>query len=281
MDIKTALTIAGSDSGGGAGIQADLKTFAALGVFGMSAITAVTAQNTCGVTKIRELDQEIITAQIDAVCSDIKVDALKIGMLSSTVIVEAVAEALNRHGVKRLVLDTVMTSKNGKCLLKQEAVETMIKRLFPLTWVVTPNLPEAAEIVGFQVNDRASMEAAAVKLKKLGPRYVLIKGGHLAGDACDILYDGKKFTAFSNKRINSINTHGTGCTFSAAIAAGLAKGFSVEAAVSEAKRYITMAISHGFKLGMGVGPTHHFFEVYKMAGLLDNRECYNGEDTGL
>lgn len=265
--LKTVLTIAGSDSSGGAGIQADLKTFSALGAFGMSVITAITAQNTCGVTAIREMDNEIIRAQIDAVYQDIHVDAVKIGMLSSSAIIHEVAEGLARYSVKNIVLDTVMISKSGSYLLKEEAVATLIKELIPKAKVVTPNLHEATALVGFTVNDRKTMEKAAHVIKEMGAEYVIIKGGHLAGDACDMLYDGKQTELFLNERIHTIHTHGTGCTYSSAVAVGLAKGLSVEDAVAMAKRYITMAITHSFKLGKGVGPTHHFYDLYQKAGF--------------
>ncbi|MDR3561213.1 MAG: bifunctional hydroxymethylpyrimidine kinase/phosphomethylpyrimidine kinase [Negativicutes bacterium] len=266
--MRTALTIAGSDSGGGAGIQADLKTFAAQGVFGMSAITAITAQNTCGVTNIRELDDEIIADQIAAVFDDIRVDAVKVGMLSSVRITKVVTEALKRHGAKNIVIDPVMVAKSGSLLLLPDAVDALRQLLLPLADVVTPNLHEATALVGFDVTDRAGMERAAVAIKAMGPRYVVVKGGHLPGEACDLLYDGSRFTAFTNKRIDSKHTHGTGCTFSSAIAAGLAKGLAMEEAVQEAKVYITTAIQHGFSLGKGVGPTHHFYELYRRAGML-------------
>lgn len=265
--MKTALTIAGSDSGGGAGIQADLKTFAALGVFGMSVITAITAQNTCGVTNIRELDEEIIADQIAAVYSDIPVDAVKIGMLSSAAITRLVADSLVRHRARNIVVDPVMVAKSGSRLLQPAAIDALKRHLFPLADVVTPNLHEAAEIVGFPVGDRDAMEQAAVAIKAMGPRYVVVKGGHLPGDACDLLYNGHSFTILANERIDTKHTHGTGCTFSSAIAAGLAKGLSMEDAVAAAKRYITGAITHGFPLGKGVGPTHHFFELYQQAGI--------------
>lgn len=265
--LNTALTIAGSDSSGGAGIQADLKSFAALGVFGMSVITAVTAQNTCGVTNIRELDTEIINDQIDAVYSDIKVDAVKIGMLSSSQIIKAVTAALIRHKAENVVLDTVMISKSGSHLLKKEAIVTLKEYLIPRAAVVTPNLYEASELVGFEVAGKEEMKKAAIVIKGMGAQYVVVKGGHLSGDACDLLYDGDKFITFASERIDSIHTHGTGCTFSSAIAAGLAKGLNVEAAVAEAKRFITMAITHGFALGKGIGPTHHFYDLYHQAGL--------------
>lgn len=265
--LRNALTIAGSDSSGGAGIQADLKTFSACGVYGMSVITAITAQNTCGVTAIRELDGEIIRAQIDAIYTDIKVHAVKVGMLSSDEIILVVSKALQKYNEKNIVLDTVMISKSGSPLLRPEAVGALKKHMLPISLVVTPNLHEAAELVGFPVENRKDMERAAISIKKMGPRYVVIKGGHLSGNACDLLYDGDHFTVFSNERIDTIHTHGTGCTFSSAVTAGLAKGFTVKEAISNAKKYITTAITHGFKLGNGVGPTHHFYELYKKAGL--------------
>lgn len=266
--MKTALTIAGSDSSGGAGIQADLKAFSALGVYGMSVITAITAQNTCGVTAIRELDREIIGDQIAAVYDDIKVDAVKIGMLSSSAIIHEVAAGLAKYQTGNIVLDTVMISKSGSHLLKEEAVETLKRELIPRATVVTPNLHEASALVGFSVQDRKSMEKAAEVIKAMGAQYVVVKGGHLEGEPCDLLYDGAEMEAFANRRIATVHTHGTGCTFSSAIAAGLAKGLSVRDSVAAAKAYITMAIEQGFKLGHGVGPTHHFYDLYKKAGLL-------------
>ncbi|MBP1763709.1 MAG: phosphomethylpyrimidine kinase [Firmicutes bacterium] len=265
--MKTALTIAGSDSCGGAGIQADLKTFSALGVYGMSAITAITAQNTCGVTNIRDLDEEIIRDQIRAVCSDIQVDAVKIGMLSNETIIKTVAGELKKTDIANIVVDPVMISKSGSHLLKPEAIGALKEILFPLAKVVTPNLLEAAEIIGEPVNNKADMEKAAVKIKAMGPQYVVVKGGHLPGDACDLLYDGRDFLAFENKRIDTPHTHGTGCTFSSAIAAGLAKGMTITDAVRAAKEFVTMAIEHSFPLGHGVGPTHHFYALYSKAGL--------------
>ncbi|MDU4960755.1 MAG: bifunctional hydroxymethylpyrimidine kinase/phosphomethylpyrimidine kinase [Sporomusaceae bacterium] len=264
--MATALTIAGSDSSGGAGIQADIKTFSALGVFGMSAITALTAQNTLGVSDIREMDTEIIRAQISAVFEDIAVGAVKIGMLSSSAITRAVAASLRQYRAKAVVVDPVMIAKSGSRLLQPEAIAALKTELFPLADVVTPNLFEAGEIVGFAVNDLKGMEAAARAVHALGARHVVIKGGHLEGAACDVLFDGTTFVYLENERINTPHTHGTGCTFSSAIAAGLAKGMSVEAAVRQAKEYITGAIRHGFPLGRGVGPTHHFFALYEKAG---------------
>lgn len=271
--MKHVLTIAGSDSGGGAGIQADLKTFSALGTFGMSAIAAITAQNTCGVTAIRELDTEIVRAQIDAVYEDIEVHAVKLGMLSSAAIIGEVADALARHGAKNIVLDTVMISKSGSRLLRPDAVTALVERLVPLADVVTPNLPEASALVGFPVDDLAAMEAAARALVRMGARSAVVKGGHLKGEACDLFFDGRETVLLPQARIDTAHTHGTGCTFSSAIAAGLAKGLPREAAVREAKAYVTAAIAHGFKLGRGIGPTHHFYELYAKAGLLAEEEA--------
>ncbi|MCX7781825.1 MAG: bifunctional hydroxymethylpyrimidine kinase/phosphomethylpyrimidine kinase [Negativicutes bacterium] len=267
--MKTALTIAGSDSSGGAGIQADIKAFSALGVYGMSVITAVTAQNTCGVTNIRELDEEIVRDQIAAVFDDIQVNAVKIGMLANAGLTKTVAETLQKYGAANIVVDPVMISKSGSVLLRPEAIQALTEYLFPLASVVTPNLHEASRIVGFPVEDRAGMEAAAVVIKKMGPAYVVVKGGHLQGAPCDLVYDGTEFTVLANERIDTVHTHGTGCTFSSAVAAGLAKGMPVLDAVRMAKQYITMAIEHGFALGRGVGPTHHFYHLYQQAGFLD------------
>lgn len=265
--MKTALTIAGSDSSGGAGIQADLKTFSAFGIFGMSAITAITAQNTCGVTDIRELDDAIIAAQIRAVFDDIQVDAVKIGMLASGRIIEEVALNLAKYKPKHIVLDPVMVSKSGSHLLKEEAIEALIEKLIPMAGVVTPNLDEAAALVGYPVKDIAAMEKAAADIVSMGARSVVVKGGHLPEDACDLFFDGTKSIVLKNKRIDMIHTHGTGCTYSSAIASGLAKGNDMLTAIKEAKQYITMAITHGFPLGKGIGPTHHFYDLYQKAGI--------------
>lgn len=258
--IKTALTIAGSDSSGGAGIQADLKTFSALGVYGMTVITAITAQNTCGVMDIRELDTEILRSQIDAIFTDIEVDAVKIGMLSNSDIIETVSKSLAEYSYNKIVLDTVMISKSGSYLLKNEAVAALKELLIPKALVVTPNLHEATALVGFSVEDLKAMEQAAIKIFNMGAKNVVVKGGHLAGDPCDILFDGDKMIYFKNKRIDTKNTHGTGCTFSSAIAAEVAKGKNVKEAVEIAKEYITKAIENSFSLGKGVGPTNHFYK---------------------
>ncbi len=257
------LTIAGSDCCGGAGIQADLKTFSALGVYGMSVITAVTAQNTQGVSNVRELDAEIIRDQIDAVFEDIEVAAVKIGMVSSTTIIKTVAAALKKHRAKNIVVDPVMVAKSGAHLLQPEACQALTENLFPLASVVTPNLFEAEVIIGKKISTLKEMEAAAVRLHQLGTKNAVVKGGHLQGDAVDVLYDGQTFRHFTSARISTPHTHGTGCTFSSAIAAMLAKGHPVEKAVAMAKEYITGAISHSFAIGKGVGPTHHFYQFYK------------------
>lgn len=267
--MKKVLTIAGSDSCGGAGIQADLKTYSALKTYGMSVITAVTAQNTMGVIKVRELDPEIINAQIDAIFEDIKVDAVKIGMVSSAAIIETIGAALKKHGAKNIVVDPVMVSKSGCPLLQPEARDAVIQTLLPLADVVTPNLFEAEVITGIKISTLEQMEKAAVEIYKFGAKNVVVKGGHLAGDAIDVLYDGKKFHHIKSARISTPNTHGTGCTFSSAVAAHLAKGLSVTDAVDKAKEYITGAITYSFPLGHGVGPTHHFYQYYK--------DCDNNE----
>lgn len=264
--VYTALTIAGSDSSGGAGIQADLKTFAARGVYGMSAITAVTAQNTCGVSAVAALTPSMVAAQIDAVFNDIPVGAVKIGMLANAEIVRVVADRLRHFQPVHVVLDPVMVSKSGSRLLDPAAVAAVKELLFPLAEVVTPNLPEAAALAGFTVDDEAAMHQAAQTLHHLGARYVLVKGGHLTGEAVDVLYDGQTCRRFVSPRLAAVHTHGTGCTYSSAIAAGLSRGLSVEEAVAQAKDYVTTAIAHGFKLGRGIGPTHHFYELYTKMG---------------
>ena len=258
-----ALTIAGSDCCGGAGIQADIKAFSANGVYGMSVITAVTAQNTMGVFGIQDINPEMIEAQIDTIFEDIRVDAIKIGMVSKIKSIKAISKALSK--VKELpviVLDPVMISKSGFNLLSKDAKETLINELFPLATLITPNLPEAEEILGIKIENLEEMKEAALKLKELGPKAILVKGGHLENEATDLLFDGKNFLFLPQERINTKHTHGTGCTLSSAIAANLAKNMTMEEAVKEGKRYITVAIEHGFELGKGVGPTNHFYELY-------------------
>ncbi len=254
-----ALTIAGSDSGAGAGIQADLKTFAALGVYGLSALTALTAQNTLGVSAIMDASPEFVEAEIDAVLEDIGAGAAKTGMLSSPAIIKAVAGRVRKWQL-RLVVDPVMTAKGGDLLLQPEAVATLRTELLPLAEVVTPNLPEAEVLVGRRIETLDDMREAASALYEMGPRHVVIKGGHRATEPVDIYFDGKNFIELRAERIQTMHTHGTGCTFSAAITALLARGASVEEAVAGAKRYITGAIRHAPGLGHGHGPVGHFWQ---------------------
>ena len=260
--IPKAMTIAGSDSGGGAGIQADLKTFAALGVYGASTLTAITAQNTVAVTAVHELPVELIAAQIDAVVTDIGVDAVKTGMLSSAAIVETVAAAVQRHALVNLVVDPVMIAKSGDVLLRPEAVNALRDRLLPLAAVVTPNLPEAETLTGLSINTDAEVRRAAEQIVGRGARAVVVKGGHRAGPAVDLFYDGVQFQEFTAPRLDTRNTHGTGCTFAAAVAAGLAQGQDLIAAVAQAKDYVTEAIRHAYPLGQGHGPLHHFYKAW-------------------
>lgn len=266
MKIPRALTIAGSDSGGGAGIQADLKTFAALGVYGMSAIAALTSQNSLGVRGIVEIDPDFVSSQIHAVVTDIGVDAVKTGMLSNAAIISRVAADMRELGIETLVIDPVMVAKSGDRLLRQDAMDAMVNELMPLALVVTPNLHEAAALAGIPVEDEAGMREAARIIKALGPRHVLVKGGHLPGKPMDLLYDGSTFREFVNVRYDTPHTHGTGCTYASAIAAGLARGLVVGAAVEQAKFYITGAIRKGLPLGGGHGPVHHFHALYRLAG---------------
>jgi hydroxymethylpyrimidine/phosphomethylpyrimidine kinase len=258
MRIPRALTIAGSDSGGGAGIQADLKTFTAFRVFGMSVITAVTAQNSVGVQGVENLPPAFVARQLRSVLGDFGADAAKCGMLSTAAIIDAVAAVLAESPIERLVVDPVMVAKSGDPLLQPDARQALIKRILPLALVATPNLPEAEALTGMPVRTRAEMEEAARRIHELGPRQVLVKGGHLEGEAVDLLWDGRTVTAFSAPRIDSPNTHGTGCTFSAAIAAGLALGRPLTEAVADAKAYVTRAIREGFQAGRGVGQLRHF-----------------------
>jgi hydroxymethylpyrimidine/phosphomethylpyrimidine kinase len=261
-----AVTIAGSDSGGGAGIQADLKTFSALGVYGASVITALTAQNTQGVTAIHDLPADFVTAEIDAVFSDLKVDAVKIGMLSRPAVIEAVAAGLDRYGQRIVVLDPVMVAASGDPLIATEAVAVLVALLLPRALLVTPNLPEAARLLGeAPAADRKSVEAQAARLLALGPRAVLLKGGHGGGpESADYLLTGAGGHWLSAPRIATNNTHGTGCTLSSAIAAGLAKGAALGSAVAAAKDYLTGAIAAADRLhiGKGRGPVHHFHGIW-------------------
>jgi hydroxymethylpyrimidine/phosphomethylpyrimidine kinase len=262
MLIPKALTIAGSDSGGGAGIQADLKTFSAFRVFGMSVITAVTAQNSFGVQGVETLPPAIVAQQLRSVLGDFGADAAKCGMLSTAPIIEAVVGVLREHPIEKLVVDPVMVAKSGAALLQPDARQALIERILPLALVVTPNLPEAGVLANMQVDARPDMEEAARRIHALGPRYVLVKGGHLPGEALDLLWNGREFTAFVAPRVDSTNTHGTGCTLSAAIAAGLSRSQALGDAIREAKAYVTEAIREGFALGGGVGQLRHFVKAW-------------------
>jgi len=255
--IPRVLTIAGSDSGGGAGIQADLKTITALGAFGMSAVTALTAQNTVAVRGVHEVPPEFVAAQIDAVMEDIGADAAKTGMLGSRAIVEIVADRVRHHAIRPLVVDPVMVAKSGDALLAPDARETLRTLLLPLAEVVTPNLPEAAVLAGIAVTDEAGMCEAARRIHACGPRHVLVKGGHLKGAAADLLFDGREFLWIVRPRVATSNTHGTGCTYAAAIATGLARGMEVPAAVEWARDALQAALEGSLELGRGCGPLGH------------------------
>lgn len=259
MTLVKALTIAGSDSGGGAGIQADLKTFQELDTFGMSVITALTAQNTLGVHGVFPQSLEAIEAQLDAVLSDMGTDAVKTGMLFSAEIISLVANKLREYEVTNIVVDPVMVAKGGAALLMDEATKALISELLPLATVITPNLPEAAKILGRkEITSIDEMKQVLVDLHKLGPTYVVLKGGHLInGPAVDLLFDGKTIHELETRRIDTKHTHGTGCTFAAAITAELAKGSAIIEAVETAKTFITMAITHSLNIGSGIGPTNH------------------------
>ncbi len=267
--IPSAMTIAGSDSGAGAGIQADLKTFAAMGVYGTSVLTAITAQNTVAVTAVHEVPVDIIAAQIDAVVTDIGVDAVKTGMLSSTAIIECVAASLAKHseipGLRRLVVDPVMVAKSGDSLLREDAVGVLRDRLLPLAAVVTPNIPEAETLTGLKIVTEDDVRNAAKAIIAMGAASVVVKGGHREGPATDLYYDGSSFREFTSPRIETANTHGTGCTFASAVAAGLAKGLATEDAVGQAKEYVTEAIRSSFSIGRGHGPLNHFYKSWPEA----------------
>jgi hydroxymethylpyrimidine/phosphomethylpyrimidine kinase len=261
MKIPVGLTIAGSDSGGGAGIQADLKTFAALGVHGASAITAITAQNTVTVDAIFELPIAIIVAQIDAVVGDLGVAAAKTGMLASSRIIEAVASSIEGHRIEKLVVDPVMVAKGGAKLLRDDAIEALRTRLLPLAAVITPNLPEAEVILGRRIRTIDERREAARDLVALGPHAAVVKGGHAGDDVTDVYWDGSAMVELPGVRVATLNTHGSGCVFSAAIAAGLAKGLEPIDAVRQAKEFISAAIEHSLEIGHGHGPVNPMFGV--------------------
>jgi len=267
--MRVAMTIAGSDSSGGAGIQADLKTFQALGVFGTSAVTAVTVQNTQKVYDIQEMRPQIVHEQITCLFADMPIRVVKIGMVASVGLIEAIADALNAiKALPPVILDPVMISKSGYALLQPDARAALVHHLFPLARVVTPNLPEAEALLNQKIDTIDGMQAAARKISALGADRVVIKGGHLGqGDATDVLYDGKSYKLLTSQRIDTVNTHGTGCTFSSAIAAYMARGKAFADAVTLAKAYISGAIEHALSLGKGCGPTHHYFDLYRRAKM--------------
>ena len=261
--MKKVLSIAGSDCSGGAGIQADLKTFSAHGVFGMTAISSVVAENTFRVIEFQNVRPDIIEKQIDAVFEDIPPDAVKVGMLSCREGMLAVAGKLRQWQAQNIVVDPVMYEKNGCALMEPDSISTLIAEIVPLADVLTPNIPEAEEISGIRIQTRDDMAKAARLIHQMGCRAVLVKGGHSDGDATDILFDGREIYFFSSARIPTKNTHGTGCTFSSAIAANLANSHSVYESVELAKDYITAAIQHALPIGHGHGPTNHFYKFFK------------------
>ncbi|MBG0768001.1 MAG: bifunctional hydroxymethylpyrimidine kinase/phosphomethylpyrimidine kinase [Spirochaetaceae bacterium] len=260
--MKHVLTIAGSDCSGGAGIQADLKTFAAHGVYGMSVIVSVVAENTQRVIGTQNISPTLIAEQLQAVFEDIRVDAVKIGMLPSQLVMETVAKELKERKPRNIVLDPVMIAKNGFALMDSSLAQILADLVLPYADVVTPNIPEAEVLADMHITSIEDMQEAAIRIHGYGPSYVLIKGGHRCDDAADLLYDGNRMLWFNVKRIDTKNTHGTGCTFSSAIAANLALGKPIEKAVEGAKAYVTMAIEHALSLGKGCGPTHHFYDLY-------------------
>ena len=259
--MKTALSIAGSDSSGGAGIQADLKTMTLNGVFAMSAITALTAQNTTGVRSIEEVSPSFLKDQIDAVFEDIYPDAVKIGMVASSELIMTIAERLKYYNAKNIVADPVMVATSGSALLKTDAVETLAKEIFPIAAIITPNIPEAEILSSMKIENEKDMIDAAKKIEIEYGCAVLIKGGHSINDANDILCKKGTITTFKGKRIDNPNTHGTGCTLSSAIASNLAKGYSIEDSIQKAKDYISGALSAGLDLGKGSGPMNHAFDL--------------------
>lgn len=260
--MKTALTIAGSDSSGGAGIQADIKTMCANGVFAMSAITALTAQNTCGVTDIMEASPQFLKEQLDCIFTDIRPDAVKIGMVSSGALIETIADSLKQHGAERIVVDPVMAATSGARLINEEAIATLKEKLLPLAMLITPNIPEAQILSEMQIRHEEDMVKAAKHIQQRYSCNVLIKGGHQINDANDYLQTADHGQWFYGKRIDNPNTHGTGCTLSSAIAANLAKGFALEEAIQRAKDYISGALNAMLDLGKGSGPMDHAFDIH-------------------
>lgn len=260
--MKKVLTIAGSDCSGGAGIQADLKTMSAHGVFAMSVIVSVVAENTARVISIEDISPKVIADQMDAVFEDIVPDAVKVGMLSTPACMQAVAQKLRQYQPPHVVIDPVMYAKNGAPLMNPDAVGALIEHVLPLATVLTPNIPEAECIAKMKIESVDDMEQAARKIHQMGCQNVLVKGGHAVGDALDVLFDGQSFFRFETARIDTKNTHGTGCTLSSAIASNLALGHSVQQAVKLAKDYVTEGIRHSLAIGKGCGPLNHFYAFF-------------------
>lgn len=265
--MKHCLSIAGSDCSGGAGIQADIKTFSAHGTFGMSVITAVVAENTSAVLSTLDVPQNIISDQIDAVFQDITVHGVKVGMLSDKPAMEIVAKKLKEYQPQNVVIDPVMIAKGGFALMRPNVLSTLNEQIIPLAYLLTPNIPEAETILDKKITTIEDMKHAAKEIYRMGAKNVLIKGGHLIGDSTDILYNGAAYFTFNHKRIPTKNTHGTGCTLSSAITANLANGQSIETAVKNAKDYVTNAIRFALDIGKGHGPTNHFYDYYQMKGF--------------
>lgn len=263
--MKRILTIAGSDSGGGAGIQADLKAIAALGGYGMSVITALTAQNTAGVQGVYPVPEEFVELQFDSVASDIGVDAAKTGMLAASGVIRTAARKIRQYGIELLVVDPVMVAKGGARLIEEDAIEALVRELIPIAFMVTPNIPEAEVLSGLRISSPREMKTAAAAIQKMGARHVVVKGGHLEGGALDVLYDGERFREFAAERIETRDTHGTGCTFSAALAFFLADGLRAEDAVARAKTFITTAIRNSIRVGSGHGPTNPLAALIRKA----------------
>ena len=261
MKMKTALTIAGSDSGGGAGIQADIKTMLANGVFATSAITAMTAQNTLGVTAIMNATEEFLAQEIDCVFSDIRPDSVKIGMVSESGLIRVIADEIKKYQAEHVVVDTVMVSTSGHRLIDEDAIGALKECLLPIAEVITPNIPEAEVLAEMTIRDEQDMVRAAEKISKVYGCAVLCKGGHSINDANDVLYSDGKVNWYYGKRIDNPNTHGTGCTLSSAIASNLAKGYKIDEAIRNAKDYISGALADGMDLGHGSGPMNHGFDL--------------------
>ncbi|MBR1673929.1 MAG: bifunctional hydroxymethylpyrimidine kinase/phosphomethylpyrimidine kinase [Eubacterium sp.] len=281
--MRTALTIAGSDSSGGAGIQADLKTMIANNVYGMSAITALTAQNTTGVSAVMEVTPEFLEQEINMVFTDIFPDAVKIGMVSASSLIKVIAAKLVQYNAKNIVVDTVMVATSGAKLISDDAIGTLKEELIPLATVITPNIPEAEVLSGMSIKTEEDMMKAAEKIGTEFEVSVLLKGGHNVNDATDILFEDGEFTFFRGRRINNPNTHGTGCTLSSAIASNLAKGYDLKTAVKRAKDYISGALAAGLDLGHGSGPLNHGFNIPEFAAdsavLTDGQNNAAAENT--